>query len=292
MVTPVGELILQSGKPLLKMWISDVDPQIRTYLKHSHTQFEITLVNSGSGEYTTENAAYPMQPGDIFIFSSNEIHYITKVNEEGLSITNLHFEPRYLNEEFSESLGDSYLNFCFSHSPQFRNRIAATEAETLRNHHIMIKNEFLEHQDQYALAIRAHLHLILIELLRNHNYRSSAVTEKKNILFDILSVYQYIDQHLSEELTLKSLANIAGLSPNYFSHIFKQLNGISLWEYINAKRIEKAIYLIRSGEHRLTVLDIAMECGFNNTVNFNKTFKKQTGVTPSELRRNPYLLSH
>ena len=286
----IGELFLQSGQPLLKMWSIEVDPKTRPYVKHSHTRFEITVVNSGSGEYTTENAVYPMLPGDVFVFSSNEIHCITKIDEGGLSITNLHFEPRYLNQEFSDSFGDSYLSFCFYHAPEIKNLISAKEAEHLRYHHTMIKEEFQKNRAQYPLAIRAHMHLMLIDLLRNHHYRAS--TDYQNAGSTILSVYDYIERHLCEELTLKDLAGIAGMSPNYFSHVFKQLNGITLWDYITAKRIEKASRLLRQGDHNLTILEIALQCGFNNTVNFNKAFKKQKGITPSELRKNPKLLSH
>lgn len=290
MIHEIGEMFLQSGQPLLKMWSIDVDSQSRPYVKHSHTRFEITVVNHGSGKYTTERNVYPMEPGDVFIFSSNEFHCITQTGPKGLSITNLHFEPRYLSHEFAESYGDSYLNFCFYHSEEFENRIPADKAEILRHHHTMIKKEFLSQNEQYPLAIQSHMHLMLIDLLRNHQYRN--VDEHKNTVLDILSVYDYIDQHLCENLTLAKLANIAGVSPNYFSHIFKQLNGITLWEYITAKRIEKASRLLRLKDCTLTMLDIALDCGFNNTVNFNKAFKKQKGITPSELRKNPKLFSH
>lgn len=290
MTHPVGELLLQNGSPLLKMWSITIDHQDRPFLKHAHTRFEITVVDEGSGEYTTEHKVYPMRPGDVFVFSSNEVHCITQTGSEGLTITNLHFEPLYLNRDFLNSMENSYINFCFSHAKEFDNRIPAEKATILRDHHRKIKEELREMNEEYPIAIRSHLHLLLIELLRNHHYRTPIMIGQTAL--DILTVYDYIDRHISEELTLKQLAEIAGLSPNYFSHLFKKLNGIPLWEYITAKRIEKAVHLIRSSEYPLTVLDIALQCGFNNTVNFNKAFKKHKGVTPSEFRRDPKLLSH
>ena len=140
MITPIGELLLADGKPLVKMWTSNVSSQVRPFLKHAHTQFEITLVNSGSGEYTTEHGVYPMQAGDLFVFSSNEIHYITKINTEGLSITNLHFEPYYLSTEFTDERRDNYLHFCLFHSPDFPSRIPAQQTSGIRSHYNAIKN--------------------------------------------------------------------------------------------------------------------------------------------------------
>ena len=100
MQKPIGQLLLGSGDPLLKMWDVDVELRNRPFVKHSHSRFEFTVVVSGSGEYTTERTVYPMEPGDVFVYSSNEVHCITKVGPEGLYMSNLHFEPRYLSEEF------------------------------------------------------------------------------------------------------------------------------------------------------------------------------------------------
>ena len=144
----------------------------------------------------------------------------------------------------------------------------------------------------YADAIKAYLYLMILDLLRHHHYQSGISEYKSNAIFDMVSVYDYIEDHLSEELRLKDIAGIASLSPNYFSHLFKKLNGISLWEYITAKRIEKAAHLIVSRQQNATMLEIAIQCGFNNTVSFNKAFKKQKGVTPGQLKKNPKLLLH
>ena len=290
MQKPIGQLLLGSGQPLLRMWDVDVEARNRPFVKHSHTRFEFTVVVSGAGEYTTERTVYPMEPGDIFVFSSNEVHCITKAGPAGLVMSNLHFEPRYLSEEFFEVAGESYISFCYSHAPTFQNRIPAAEAAVIRNHFEQMKAEFRQEQTQYPLAIRAHLQLMLVELLRSHGYQTPGTINGKH--FELLEIFDYIDSHLDEEITLQDLAKLVNLSPNYLSHLFKKLNGTSLWEYITAKRIERAVRLIRSRENDLTMLDIALQCGFNNTVNFNKAFKKHKGITPRELRKDPGLLSY
>ena len=57
-----------------------------------------------------------------------------------------------------------------------------------------------------------------------------------------------------------------------------------MWDYVNSRRIDAAIRLLADNE--LNILDIAVKCGFNNTANFNKTFKKITGLTPTEYRHS------
>lgn len=274
----IGELFSENGKPLLKMWTIEVEGKVRPFWRHSHSRFEITVVDRGRGTYATENNVYPMEVGDVFVFSSNEVHCIT--NAEGLSITNLHFEPRYLEREFTE--------LCFSHSAEFQNRIPAEAAGILRENHLKIEEEFSKNDEWLPTAVRSYLDLILIELLRNQHYRARIETRA----MDVLAVYDYIDRHLCEELTLERLAEEASLTPNYFSSVFKKINGISLWQYINAKRVEKAVRLIADPQEKLTMLEIAARCGFNNTANFNKVFKQMKGFTPTELKKHPELLFH
>ena len=287
MTEPIGELLLQNGQPLLKMWVTSVLPGDRPFVRHAHTRFEIMTVNRGAGQYTTEDAVYPMEPGDVFVFSSNEVHCITRAGAEGLSITNLHFEPRYLAGG-AEDPAESFIQFCFSHAPAFRNRIPAGSAGDLRGHLLCIREELLQGRSSYPTAVKAHLYLILIGLLREHGYQAPAGSSGQSS--GILAVYDYIDRHLCEPLRLEDIAAAAGLSPNYFSHVFRQLNGISLWDYISAKRIEKAASLLGDGSR--TVLEIALQCGFNNTVNFNKAFRKHKGMTPTQYRKSRDTLMH
>lgn len=286
MTDPLGELQTRSGHPLLKMWGVRLEPCERPFVRHSHARFEIAVVVSGSGEYTTERAVYPMRPGDVFVFSSNEVHCITHADEGGLVITNLHFEPRFLGEEFSESYGDSYLDFCLFHAPGFENRIPASRAETLRHCHDSIRAEFETRENAHSLAIHAYLNLILIELLRRHGYRADSAS--KSALPELFKVCDYIDRHLSEQLSLRQIAAAVGISPNYLSARFREWNGLTLWEYLTAKRIEKAVKLILTPDSETTMLEIALQCGFNSTVSFNKAFKKQQGCTPRELKKNGY----
>ena len=292
MTQPIGELLLENGTPLLKMWSIDVPAGQRPFVSHSHSRFEITVVSSGFGEYTTQNAVYPMHPGDVFVFSSHEPHFITGAGPEGLSITNLHFEPRYLTYQKNSLFSESFWDLCFSHAPEFRNRIPGTEAEPIRSYHRSIQQEFLERDALCPAAIESYLYLLLIDLLRHRNYRSPVQSENRNHIPQLLAVCDYIEENLCEELTLSQLAQIVSLTPNYFSGLFRKATGISLWKYITAKRIEKAARLIVSSKEDLTMLEIAARCGFNNTANFNKAFKQTKGFTPSQLRKHPELLQH
>ena len=94
----------------------------------------------------------------------------------------------------------------------------------------------------------------------------------------------YISEHLTEPLTLAEIAAQAQMSPNYFSAVFRAVRAIPLWDYVSEQRVAEAMRRIDAGTE--SMLTVAMQSGFNNTANFNKTFRRYTGRTPSEYRRH------
>ncbi|UKS30951.1 response regulator [Paenibacillus sp. HWE-109] len=92
----------------------------------------------------------------------------------------------------------------------------------------------------------------------------------------------YIDTHLSVEISLKEVADIVGITPTYFSALFKKLTNETFVSYRIHKRMEKARELL-SIPHKRTV-DVAAEVGYDDYPHFTKTFKKIFGISPSEYR--------
>ncbi|MDF2937404.1 MAG: response regulator [Paenibacillaceae bacterium] len=92
----------------------------------------------------------------------------------------------------------------------------------------------------------------------------------------------YIDTHLSLEITLKEVADMVGITPTYFSALFKKITNETFISYRIHRRMEKARELL-AVPHMRTV-DIAAEVGYDDYPHFTKTFKKIYGQSPSEYR--------
>ena len=288
LINELGE-ISTSGGVLLKMWEVIVQSGSRPLVRHSHIRFEITLITSGSGIYTVGDKKYAIKPYEIFVFASNEQHCVTEVGKDGLKMINLHFEPRYLWGRSFDRLSNGNTNFCFQHSPNFENCIPADRAGQIRKLFLAITAEFAEKRNEYTLQIKSLLNMIIIELIRNFGYFDGALPVSKDKSRLIRKAAEYIDAHFQENLTLESLARLLGLTPNYFSSLFSKVSGIKLWDYINSRRIEAAMQLLKN-ESNLNIIEIAAQCGFNNTANFNKAFKKTVGITPGEYRSNDNII--
>lgn len=93
----------------------------------------------------------------------------------------------------------------------------------------------------------------------------------------------YINEHLTEHLTLNDLAAGAALSPYYFTRLFKKETGLTPHEYLIAMRIDSAKFLLKSTS--ASIKEICFLTGFANESNFCTTFKKWVKVTPSAYRR-------
>ena len=92
-----------------------------------------------------------------------------------------------------------------------------------------------------------------------------------------------IRENYSDSFALDDLAARCALHPSYLSRVFKQHIGMSLFQYINNVRIQKACQLLKRTE--LPVIDVAFSVGYNNVSFFNRYFKKITGSSPSEYRK-------
>ncbi|MEF3305976.1 response regulator transcription factor [Paenibacillus sp. GYB003] len=92
----------------------------------------------------------------------------------------------------------------------------------------------------------------------------------------------YIDGRLSQEISLEQVAAMVGLTPTYFSALFKKMTNETFVKYRINKRMEKAKELL-SVPH-IRIVDVAAEVGYDDYPHFTKTFKKIVGVSPSDYR--------
>jgi two-component system, response regulator YesN len=111
------------------------------------------------------------------------------------------------------------------------------------------------------------------------------LVEDKEHTAVIQKIYEYIDEHLQEEISREQLAEFVHFNPAYLSRLFRKITGDSLTDCILLKRMEKAKTLLVSTQIKIS--DISSLVGYGNIPHFTKMFKRYAGVTPQEYRKNP-----
>ena len=101
----------------------------------------------------------------------------------------------------------------------------------------------------------------------------------------IVEIIKYINEHISEPITLSTVSNKINLSKEYTAHIFKEETGKTVTEYINERKLFIAKEMILSTAYPLE--HICKRMGYDNYSYFSRVFKKQFDVTPRDLRKMP-----
>ena len=204
-------------------------------------------------------------------FPVSQIHLLDSYLEKN----EIHKIKNLLQEIFSEELMRKYgtpylrimwvriLNVILQHYDKKRR---ASSMEKL----LMSFN--LPDQIQSASEIQQRIIDIIMECVR-----AEAVNDM-NARSKIQMAVRYIQEHYSENIAINDLAMSYGMSPNYFSSIFKAETSQSAVNYITELKVKKAQELLENSE--LSVVDIAKRTGYEDSQYFFRVFKKHTGMTP------------
>lgn len=114
-----------------------------------------------------------------------------------------------------------------------------------------------------------------------HELLTSAPLSQRDILSE--KIKGYIQEHLHESISLPELADAMYMNPKYLGSLFKQMNGISVKEYIQQQKMNRAIVLLK--DEILSVSDIAQQLGFDTVQYFSTKFRSYFGISPRTFRR-------
>jgi len=139
-------------------------------------------------------------------------------------------------------------------------------------------------QEERAPYLEALTNVLALELSRVDNGTRDPLVSRGGLAsWQKRVATSYIEEHLSEQISLVRLAGLARLSQHHFCRAFKQSFGLAPHQYHVHRRIERAKVLLAEGAASVT--DIGLTLGYAQTSSFSVAFRKTTGWTPSEYRR-------
>lgn len=250
------------------------------YSLHWHDEVELIYVRDGLLDITIEKAQYSGKPGDLFIVNSRQIHSMAVNNGPTVYETAL-FPLSSLLFQQEDEIAEKFLRPLVENRLLFPNSTAGLEISTvLRERMEQLSAVYLGKQNCYMLKIRTLLLEMLCEFFAAEGTLTPAeLSDEKEKQRDILG---YLNENYTRELTLETVAEQFHMAPKYFSRYFKKIFHVTLTEYINRLRLERAAQLLR--ETRLPVTEIALQAGFNSSSYLNKKFLEVYQKTPTRFR--------
>lgn len=107
-------------------------------------------------------------------------------------------------------------------------------------------------------------------------------TDEQQYHWAVLTLLNYCSSNYNQNITLQSLAKLYFIDAKYIGRLFKKQVGFSFHEYLNRIRLNTAVGLLQNTQKN--IIDIAMQCGFQNVTYFNRIFFKQYNMTPTKYR--------
>lgn len=273
------------------------NPSHRLRVRHHwHEEVEIVYLHHGSFKLDINMEPYGTDRECFLFINSGELHSLRSLSME-FDEQAVVFSPSMLLFQDYDSIDESILlpltqnkltfpRFLDQTSPFFSvfrscyqqiSHIFSQSKETLLTGEQILTDDVIS-----QLLIKAGI-LQLIGILMEAGLMCQSPRTESQKITAIKTVLSYITDHYHEKLYVQDLASQVNMNEQYFCRFFKRSIGKTPIDYINDYRLNKVIRLLETGDAQIT--EICLECGFNNMGNFQRLFKRKTGITPLQYRK-------
>jgi len=273
------EQINQTNYFPFKLFLFESEETDRLITTHWHESTEIIYCIEGELNARVSNTLCHMEAGDVLMINSNVAHSTWSPTENKVLVMQF---PKEIMEELSLGVyGKSKIIEIF---PSIRK-----ESKENYFHLINILSEIVSDYENMNSnnywKIMSNIYL-LFEVIINHftvDYsENNKLMDKSKSLLQMQAIVEYIQENYEEDLTLDKISGFFNYNPSYFSRIFKKNFGVNYSDYLKSVRLEKSYKLLQNKD--LSIMNIALEVGFNSSKAFNTAFKEKFGNTPHQYR--------
>lgn len=265
--------------------VSVIDRKTPEYFPpHWHNASEFTLILKDNCVYKIKDDVYHLNSGDILLIWPRELHEILSSPKEGSVF--IQFSADIIENNLDLVSASKFMSACHVIS-------AKKEPETAQ----ILRDIIYEIGDIYSkkpsfsetkckILIYRLLLVIGDYVMREQHEQNGPATFSTTSRNYIRSACNYIAEHSMEDISQAEVAAKIGLSPYYFSKLFKEYLQTSFPQYLTRIRLQNAITLLT--EDSLSITECAYMAGFQSTTTFNKVFLESVGCSPREYRKLQY----
>ena len=249
---------------------------------HQTPRFMMYYFIQASGNIKIEGKHYTINDGDIIILNPQEMFCCSIDANKYHERIVVHIEEKLI-KNFPKECSSLYAAF-LNREKGVSNKISA-DIVTKNNLHTLVKEALAFAQKEEATAEILTLCKIteLLSVLCDISEKGIAektISTTGNPMVN--KILDYLNNHFTKEITLDTISQNFGVDKSYLSHLFKEYVGTSVWNYVIFRRISFFNGLINKG---MNIEEASIRSGFNNYSNFFRLYKKHTGITPIEYKK-------
>ena len=248
---------------------------------HWHNAAEFTVILKDNCIYKIKDKEYRLSAGDVLLIWPRELHEIVSSTKD--STLFIQFSSDIMESNADLVSASRFMTGCHVLSEKNEPEVAGK-----------VKNLIYEIKDIYSkkpsfseTKCKILIYQLLLEIgdyaMKEQREQIGTANYSSNSWNYIRLACNYILEHSSDDISQSDVAGIIGLSPFYFSKLFKEYTGTSFPAYLGRIRLQNAITLLT--DNALSITDCAYMAGFQSTTTFNKVFLETVGCSPREYRK-------
>ncbi len=258
-----------------------INHETDNYSTHWHTAIELIMPVTNFYTVTIGKTTYRLMEGEILVIPPGELHELI-APEDGVRRILL-FDFSIISNLKGFSNIASVLN-----QPRLINEATAPDIlPQLQGLFDEITSEYTSKNTLREAAIYALIIQMFVLLGRKYMSTESLfpdvkVNKQKEYIEKFNLIFEYINNNFMEDISLETIADVAGFSKFHFSRLFKHFTDMSFYDYLNQRRVKEAEkYLLNPS---LSITEIALRSGFSSISTFNRVFKSFKECTPTEFK--------
>lgn len=278
------QLTIYAGAPIIARYY---DYDKFTFPWHVHREFEIIYVKESTGERFVADNMETFSANDLTLVGHGVPHYMRSAPEYEYGNKDLRVKGVIIQFE------EDFMSYAFNNYADLLH-IKQMLDESERGIHFPYPEssdiiQCIEQMPETKGTMRIIKLLHLLDLMANFKHKrylgSLHFHQSVSLTMDsrMEKILNYLIVHYKEDIDLNEISSLVAMNSSSFCRYFKEKSGKTFTEYILDLRIGQACKLLV--ESKMDVMQICLECGFNTITHFNRIFKRNTGFTPTEYKK-------